>query len=372
MLFIAIFLVVGLVATIYLVQTQLDTRTQAEKATVLTLSPLSQDAQEGGVVNLDIDINPGTNQVNFVKMVINFDFNKFDSDQTTFIKDAASNMVLLEEPVVTEGQIVVSLNTGGDPTDVIREAEKIGTLQLRVKEASTSYTSTQLSGETQVTFDTTLTEVRSIAETDSYNENVLSGTTPANINILAICWPDIATCTWDPMDGASSYNYIITNVDDEEVILEGSTSETSVEFTISAGTVYSCSVSASNDCGNTGEAGEDVAICDALITPTPTATPSGSPTPTLTPTTTPTVTLTPTPTLMPTSTPAPTVTNTPTATPTEIVYEEDFVEDNPTPTYPEGATPTPSIAPTGNPVVMLGGLIGGGLVLLGGFILLFF
>ena len=379
----AVFLIIGLVATIYLVQTRQETRSRAEKATVLSFAPATQDVQPGAKVDLDVNINPGTNQVNYVQLVINFDFEKFDSTATTFTIDPNSSLTFLEQPITTEGQIAMVLFVGSNPTEVIQSTEKIGTLHLKVKENTSN---TQLGGETQVTFDNALTEIRSIDSADAYNENVLSSTIPATVNILAVCWPDIATCTWDPVDGAVTYNYTITDIDNNEIILEGNTSDTSVQFTITPGGSYSCSVSATNDCGATGEAGEGIDTCTQL-TPKPTATPSASPTPSLTPTATPSGSVSPTPTLTvtptnsPTLTPTVTPTNSPTPTPTtyyesesltptDIIYEEDYVEETPTPTYPEASTPTPTIADTGSPVVVIGGIVGGVLVLLGGLLLL--
>jgi hypothetical protein len=384
-LFIAIFLVVGLVITIYLAQTQLDTRIQAEKSTVLTLTPATQEVQIGGDVNLDVTLDPGVNQVNYVKMVINFDSSKFDTNSTVFTLDSNSSLTLTTQPVITDGQIAVSLNTGADPTNVIQVSEKIGTLQLKVKDTDTNTSSSLISGETQITFDNNLTEIRSISSTDAYNENVLSGTNPATVNILAVCWPDIATCEWDSLEGATAYNYVITNTDDDQVILQGTTSATLVEFDITPGITYSCSVSAVNECG-VGPEGEGAATCEEpVVSPVPTATPMPSIAPTATPTAGLTQTPTPAPTTAPTATPTftptptnsptPSPTRTPTATPTEIVFDdseeaEEFEEEVPTPTYPLGEEPTPTIAPPGSPVVVLGGIIGAVLVVFGGILLL--
>lgn len=398
-LFAVVLIVLGLVSTILVVQMQQDTRTRAEKATSLALSPGSQDASLDDVILLDLNIDPGTNQVNFAQIVINFEPQKFDSNATVFELESASNFSFVNQPIISQGQIVITVNTGSNPTDVIRTPQKIGTLNLKVRGEGEFADIMQVVGETQVTFNEGLTEIRSIGSEDTFFENVLSTTTPASINIQAICQENIATCTWDPVAGASSYDYVITDTDSDSIVLEGSTTETFAEFSISSNVNYSCSVTASNTCGDSGLAGEASGICvDTTPTPSPepTITPSLTPTPepTLppgispTPSSTPSATLTPTPTMTPTPTPTLTPTSTPTLTPTSTLtptpttvaqatstpipteqYQSDSSGDEPIPTYPTDPTPTPLPAP-GSPLVVLGSLVGAVFVIMGGLLLL--
>lgn len=361
-IFLAVLLITGLVATIFIVQTRLETRTRAEKATILSLTPASQTTQANQQITLDVNIDPGTNQVDYVKMVINFDPEKFDSNSTSFTLDPDTKFQRTADDVVTSGQIAITLDVGSSPTNVITVPQKIGTLNLLVNQESEA-----LAGETQISFDETSTQVRSIASGDVYQENVLSSTSPATVNIEAVCRPNIATCSWDPVDGAILYHYVITDVEGDQIVSEGDTPETSIEFDSLDGVTYSCSVTAANACDETGLAGEGIGTCGAAF-PTPTATPSGTLTPT--PTTAPTAVPTDVPTSTPTLTPIPTTA--PTATPTDIVYDNttEYTDNStPTTTYTQ-VTPTPSLAPTGNPMVIAGGIIGGVLVLIGGLLLL--
>ena len=161
--------------------------------------------------------------------------------------------------------------------------------------------------------------------------------------------PYTSTCSWDPVTvytgNSISYHYKITD-QTGVVVLEGNTTATSVNFPISMGVQYHCSVYATNGVCN-GLAGSADSTCNLA----PTATPTLTPTPTATPTLTPTPVLTPTPssTPTPTLTPAPTDTPTPTVTPT----------DTPTPTLTPAPTPTPTItpvptnAPTPTPTVVI-------------------
>ncbi len=210
--------------------------------------------------------------------------------------------------------------------------------------------------------------------------------------------PYTSTCSWDPVTvytgNSISYHYKITD-QTGVVVLEGNTTATSVNFPISMGVQYHCSVYATNGVCN-GLAGSADSTCNlaptATPTPTPTATPTLTPTPVLTPTpsSTPTPTLTPaptdtpTPTVTPTDTPTPTLTpaptptstitpaptNTPTPTPTVVIVQ---VTPTPTPTQialGPTSTPAPSLAPTGpgSTLVKVGG-IGLLLAIVGGILL---
>ncbi|MEK9206864.1 MAG: hypothetical protein AAB922_00125, partial [Patescibacteria group bacterium] len=67
-LFGGVLAIVGLIITIFLVQKVQEIRSRAEKATVLSLTPPNQNVIPGDKAKLDIILNPGTNQVNFVKV----------------------------------------------------------------------------------------------------------------------------------------------------------------------------------------------------------------------------------------------------------------------------------------------------------------
>lgn len=113
-----------------------------------------------------------------------------------------------------------------------------------------------------------------------------------------------ANCSWDASTDATSYKLKITEVDTEAIVKDETvTSTTRVVFSVTQGRTYRCEVSAINSCGNKGPSGTDTVLCQvegAVVSPTPTPSPTGEPAPS--PTGEPTLTLTPTP--LPTSPPS--------------------------------------------------------------------
>ncbi len=378
-----ILVIVGIIATIFVVQRQLETRTRAEKSTTLSLTPPSQSVAPEEDAKLDVVLNPGVNQVNFVKFTIKFDTTKFEPGLVVFNINENSPLKKVQETSLTpNGELVVTLSTGSDPTKVVTQPVTLGTILMAPKKSAGA-------GVTQVTFTDAGTQVRSIGAEDAFNENVLQSANPAAITIVPICRPNIATCSWDPVDGASAYNYKITDVDTNTVFSEGKTAELSIDFTSFPGKTYKCEVTAENDCGNVGDVGFGTGKCatpTGTLTPAPSLTatpgPSSTPTPTTkisyTPTPTTKLTSTPTPTTEPSSTPTPTtaVTSTPTPTPTtpieSTVTPTTFVA-SPTPTealVSSEVDVTPTLPPTGSPFVAMAGIIGGVFILIGGIVLL--
>lgn len=347
--------VVGLVVTILLVQRSQESRSNAEKATTISLTPATVPIAPGGTANLDLNINPGTNQVSTVKFTIKFDPQAFDPTKVTFTLSEDSPLKVIEGPVTSStGTIAYSLGPK-DITKPVSTVTKIGSLTFPTS-------SSVKTGDYAIDFDEANTDARSIGSGDNPGESVLQSRIGAVVSVNAQCIPNQGTCSWDALDGAVKYQFTIT--DQNGVKTTGETSDTSATFQITPGGTYTCDVKAVNDCGGVGEAGEGVSSC---------ATPSGTVTPTLTitPTLTPTVTLTstPTPTTRITGTVTPTITGsvTTTSTPTPTTLITGTV--TPTPTVPSEITTTPTLPPTGNPLVM-GGIIGGILILLGGIALL--
>jgi len=353
-----VLLIGGIITTILIVQKRQDGRVKAEKSTTLSLTPATQTVQKDGAASLDLNIDPGKNQVNLVKVTLKFDAARFSVTATDFTLESGSNLTIINGPVPGEGTFAVVIGTGSDPTKVIRGPQKLGNLKLKAK-------TTAVTGSSDVSFDYEQTEVRSIGSDDAFNENVLSSATPATITIEAVCRPNISTCSWDPLDGAVNYKFKVIDTSSNSVFKEGIVPDTSVEFTSTPGKTYRCEVIAVNDCAGEGEAGVGTTTC---------ALPSQSPTPT-----TPgnTSTPTPTPTNGPSSTPTPTtprssVTPTPTtpgvtSTPTPTTPQGGV--ESPTPTTPLDISAVPSLPPTGNPMV-LGGVVGALLIIIGGIALL--
>ena len=360
-----LFAVVGLVVTVFLVDRVQDLRGRAEKATTISLNPPTQEVAPGENATLDVVLNPGTNQVNFVKLHIKYDSSVFSLDGDNYFElDPASGFRLAKPlEIPTPGLMVITVDVGSDPTKVIRTTQRIGTITLPVN-------SDAQAGGQSITIDTNQTQVRSIQSNDAFNENVLANVQNATISITGgICVPNVGYCSWDPSGNATSYHYIVTETSDGTVIEEGDVDSetTQIDFPTEDGKTYRCEVVAKNECGESGPS-EGESTCEIpLVTPTPSKT--GTPTPTKTGTPTPTKTGTPTPSKTPTPTTPQVVINSPTPTTPQGGVETPTFTPTPT-TEIAVSTPIPTLPPTGNPVVITG-LIGGFLFLLGGLALLF-
>ena len=169
--------VIAIPITIFLVQTQLQTRTQATPNTTLAFSPATQSVDIGSDVTFDILMSPGNNQVNYVKLVIKYDSTKLTASESSFTVNEASGLSILQGPVMGSDTISVALSVGSDPTKVIQTDANIGSITFNVIGGSAL--------PTDVTFDPT-TEIRSIngANDDAYNENVFLSGTPGSVTIL--------------------------------------------------------------------------------------------------------------------------------------------------------------------------------------------
>lgn len=367
--------VVGIVLTLFLVQRQQELRSRAEKATNISLTPSSKQAQAGEEVALDVVVTPGTNQVGFVTLDINYDPDAFLVADDAFELDPSTGFQILSSgQVVTPGEYKVTVSAGSDPTNVIQSAaKKLGTFRVTVN-------STAEIGTYDVSINQQNTLVTSIGGGDDFSENVLN--TVGNSKIIVgggICKPFTGTCSWDSVPNADRYHYeVIRDDQNQTVILSGEENVTSVEFKdedLEPGNTfnYICKVYAVSDCGEGGTAEGSSECSRPSVTPTPTTT--LTPTPTKTGTPTPTHTVTPTPTVPDDNTPTPTTPEeeefTPTPTKVTVVVTQPTQPGQPGVGGVETVnTPTPTIAETGNPVVY-GGIIGGILFVLGGIALLF-
>ncbi len=158
--------------TVYLVQQQQESRSQAVKSTTLSFTPPTATAQLGEILDFDIVLSPGTNQVNLVRLVIKFDPTKLSATEQSFTLDSASGLSVLQGPVLGTDTLSVVLSVGSDPTKVIETVTKIGSVSFEV-----------IGGpSTEVSFDPT-TEISSTDGGDSFSENVFLSGSPASITI---------------------------------------------------------------------------------------------------------------------------------------------------------------------------------------------
>ncbi|MBP9719339.1 MAG: PKD domain-containing protein [Candidatus Levybacteria bacterium] len=187
--FILIGIVVALLAaiplTVFFLQKNQETRSQAQKATTLSFAVPGQTTaattiqkNTGEAVPIDVVMDPGSNQVSFVKMSISYDATKLSTDSAGIQPNTATFPSVLEGPIYTDGNITITLSIGADPTKLIQTPSKIATINFKAKDVTGST-------PTQVKFIDGQTQVLSIASSDQPSENVLASTKPVSITIEA-------------------------------------------------------------------------------------------------------------------------------------------------------------------------------------------
>lgn len=180
-----VILLVTIPIVVFLLQQQQQTKSTAAPTTTLSFSPSSATTTTGATVNFDVIVNPGQNQVSFVKLDITYDKTKLETSSTgTSCADAlcpatATFPSTLEGPTYNPGEILVSLSVGADPTKVVQTTTKVATITFKTI-ATTGDTPTQIKFGNQ-------TQVLSIATADQPSENVwISNPNPASLTITGI------------------------------------------------------------------------------------------------------------------------------------------------------------------------------------------
>ena len=185
--FIAI-LLIGIPVTIFVLQKQQETRIRAQKSTVLSFDPVSSDATPiqkavGDDIPLSIVVDPGTNLVAWIRVVITYDQTKLSltsgSSQSggiePFVINPATSFTFFNGPVYTDGKIEAELSVGADPTKALQNPVTLATINFKAI-ANTDGPPTVVAYSAQ-------TQASSLGSGDQANEDVLSSTTPANILI---------------------------------------------------------------------------------------------------------------------------------------------------------------------------------------------
>lgn len=176
-------LLIAIPVLIWFLQQQQETRSRAEKSTVISFQPVSSQTaplqkKVGDTVSVDVMVDPGNNLVSFVKLEVQYDPTKIATDGATpFVVDAAAFPSTLEGPTYTPGKITATLSVGADSTKVIQgpNSTKIATITFKAI-APTDSTPTSITHGAQ-------TKVLTIAGAEQTSEDVLSSATPAFISI---------------------------------------------------------------------------------------------------------------------------------------------------------------------------------------------
>ena len=168
-------------ATIIMIETKQHTKSSAAASTIVSLSPTTSQASPitknvNDIFPLDVMVDPGTNAVSLMTIVLQYDPTKLRVDPVNgFQMNQATFPSILEGPVYSDGQVAVQLSIGSDPTKAITQVAKAGTFQF----TAIGGTGT---GTTTVTFSTN-TQALSVGANDQASENVISSTQPAYITI---------------------------------------------------------------------------------------------------------------------------------------------------------------------------------------------
>lgn len=193
--FLAVMLV-GIPLSLYVIQQNTDQRQRAEKATKMTFLPTSSSASPilarvGDTVALDINVDPGTNIVSFIKLEVEYD----DTKLATAAADAlqvndAAFPVTLEGPTFTPGKVSITLSVGSDPTKAVQTITKAATITFQAVADTGGATTDVVYGNA--------TEILSIGSNDQASENVLLSVDPAVIQIDPADVPVTPTDTVTP------------------------------------------------------------------------------------------------------------------------------------------------------------------------------
>lgn len=255
-------LLVGIPATLFVVQQQQEVRSRAQPSTTLYYQPDSTQTapikrQVGEIFGLDVYANPGNNLITTIRLEITYDPTILEVATGTgakagFVPDPAALPSVMFGPVYTPGKIVVTVSSGGNPAGSVDTITKIGTINFTALKATGT-------SPTQVTYGSQ-TLVTSGGDDSVAAENVLSTTNPAFIAIAAAAGPTV-TVTTKPSP------------------------------------VTPTATSTPRPTGSTDEVVEEEETTEPELTETPTATPTAT---TIPPTDTPVPTSTATPTLEPT------------------------------------------------------------------------
>ena len=177
-----VLLVLAALPQTLLLQKRQEIRSRAAAATILSFSPTSSSSnpiqkQTSDPLSLDVMINPGTNAVSILKLQVQYDPSKFQAGSNILVLNSAAFSTVVEGPVIdtANGNILVTLSVGADPTKAIRTITKVATINLTA--AAPSDTSPTL-----VSFGSQ-SEAFSVASGDQPYENVLATAMPAYVAI---------------------------------------------------------------------------------------------------------------------------------------------------------------------------------------------
>lgn len=178
-------LMVVIPLTVYLVQQQQKLRVGAQAASSLSfqVTPGSSAtiAKPTDTASFDVMLDPSTNQVSFVKLVISYESGKVSVKD--FTPNTADFPTILQAADKGTGKASLTVSVGDNPSKIVT-----GSPARKVATISFSALSAAVAGTTQIQFDrdpSTGTQVLSLGTGDQFNENVLANASPTTITIAS-------------------------------------------------------------------------------------------------------------------------------------------------------------------------------------------
>lgn len=201
--FIVVLLIV-IPLTVYLVQQQQKLKVGAAPASIISFSQPSVSTTAGQQFSEDVMLNPGTNQVSFIKLRITYDGTKIATAGAGIVpnSDVFTTTPPLQGPTYSTSSIDITLSVGSSPQNAISAPTKIATINFKALDNTGT-------APTQIIFaPDPATQVLSIGTADQFNENVLLKSDPANITIggsaASASTNKVPICTSLNMDKAAS------------------------------------------------------------------------------------------------------------------------------------------------------------------------
>ncbi len=174
--FIVVLLIV-IPLTVYLVQQQQKLKVGATPATVISFSQPSVSVAAGQTFSEDVMVNPGTNQVSFIKLKITYDSTKIATAGAGIVPNSSIfTGPALQGPIYTPTSTEITLSVGSNPQNAISSQQKVATITFKALDTTTTPTSIAFAPDPA-------TQVLSIGTADQFNENVLVSSQPASVTI---------------------------------------------------------------------------------------------------------------------------------------------------------------------------------------------
>jgi hypothetical protein len=162
-------LLLGIPATIFFLGQQRDIRTRAAPATTLTLTPAVQTVKVGDTIKLNVDIDPGANQVISADIYVTYDPAKLEAQTIT---NGTSAPRVLNSGIIESGTASIKVGAASNAQPIVTRGT-IAVITFTAKEATNDVTPTAIQFASN-TFAGGL---------DEPTASVLVGTTPAKITI---------------------------------------------------------------------------------------------------------------------------------------------------------------------------------------------